>query len=293
MDEITQPPSDTTPTTPPATTEKTEPEKPKRSSLWDVFLPNRVVSSGVMRIVIVFQVALFLIIWLNSPFKVLPRPDEVLRAIPELWMKKGLGQELITSFQLNLQALAISTLISLGLSYLTVLPFFRPIAAAVSKGRFLSMAGFYLLFMLMIGGGHPLKLALLVLGMTVFFLTSMAATVAEIPKEQFDYARTLRMSEWRVVWEVVILGTADKAFEILRQNAAIGWLMLTMVEGLVRSGGGVGVMLISMEKYAKYADLFAIQLVILMVGLIQDYVIGVVRSLVCPYSELTLERKTA
>jgi NitT/TauT family transport system permease protein len=262
-------------------------------SLLDVFLPNRVVSPGAMRIVIVVQVVIALLIWLNSPFKALPRPNEVLSALQKLWMGQGLGQELAISFQLNLEAIALSTLISLGLAYLTVLPFFRPLVVALSKGRFLSLVGFTFVFTLMVGGGHPLKLSLLVFGMTVFYVTSMAAVVAEIPKEQFDYARTLRMSEWRVVWEVVILGTADKAFEILRQNAAIGWLMLTMVEGISRAEGGVGAMLLNQQKHMNLAEVFAIQVVILFVGLVQDYVIGLIRQVVCPYAHLTLERKPA
>ena len=43
--------------------------------------------------------------------------------------------------------------------------------------------------------------------MTVFYVTSMAAVVLEIPRERFDHARTLRMGEWHVVWELVVLGT--------------------------------------------------------------------------------------
>ena len=67
--------------------------------------------------------------------QVLPRPAEVLRALRALWFEQGLGRELITSFGLNLQALASTLVISLLLSYLTVVPFFRPIAAArVARG---------------------------------------------------------------------------------------------------------------------------------------------------------------
>jgi NitT/TauT family transport system permease protein len=36
---------------------------------------------------------------------------------------------------------------------------------------------------------------------------------------------------------------------------------------------------------------YAIQLLILLVGLTQDYGIGVVRRIFCPYADLTLERK--
>jgi NitT/TauT family transport system permease protein len=266
--------------------------KPSRwRAVLDVFLPNRAVSAGTMRAIIAVQVVMALAIWINSPFKVLPRPDEVLRALQSLWMEQGLGPELGTSFKMNLEALALTTLTSLGLSYLTVLPVFRPIAAALSKGRFLSLVGFTFVFTLLVGGGHPLKLWLLVFGMTVFFITSMASVVAQIPKSEFDYARTLRMSEWQVVWEVVILGTAAQAFEVLRQNAAIGWMMLTMVEGISRSEGGIGAMLLNQSKHFRLAEVFAIQIVILLVGMIQDYGIGVLRRLVCPYADLTLERR--
>ena len=172
-----------------------------------------------------------------------------------------------------------------------MLPGRSPLAAAFSKGRFLGLTGLTFLFTLIFGGGHPLKVSLLVFGMSVFFVTSMAAVVEEIPKEKFDYARTLRMSEWRVVWEVVILGTADKAFEVLRQNAAIGWMMLTMVEGISRSEGGVGAMLLNQNKHFHLAEVFAIQGVILVVGMAQDYAIGAAKRLFCPYSMLTLERR--
>jgi NitT/TauT family transport system permease protein len=257
----------------------------------DAFEPNRRISPMTLRIIIAFQAAVALVIWIRSPFPVLPQPDEVARAFANLWMNQGLGRELWTSFALNLEALALTVLIGLALSYLTVLPFFRPIAAAVSKGRFLGLIGLTFAFTLMVGGGRPLKLALLVFGMTVFFVTSMASEVLDIPRERFDHARTLRMNEWGVVGEVVVLGTVDRAIEVLRQNAAIGWMMLTMVEGISRSEGGVGAMLLNQNKHFHLAEVFAIQLTILAVGLLQDYGIGLMQRLLCPYSLLTLERR--
>jgi NitT/TauT family transport system permease protein len=261
------------------------------SGVLAAFSPNRAVSPGAMRIIIAVEVAIALLIWINSPFAILPQPGEVLTALQRLWLTQGLGQELATSFKLNLEALGWSTLIALGLSYLTVFPAARPIVAAISRGRFLSLVGFTIVFTLMLRDGHQVKTAMLVFSVTVFFVTSMASVIAAIPKSEFDYARTLRMSEWRVVWEVVILGTADKAFEVLRQNAAIGWMMLTMVEGIVRSEGGIGVMLLNERKQMVLESVFAIQIVVLVVGLFQDYFIGLVRRVLCPYADITLERQ--
>ena len=200
----------------------------------DVLAPNRVISKQTVRWLVGFQLLVLFFIWILSPTVFLPKPVEVFHALNEMWME-GLGGELITSFFLNLQAIALSTLLSLLLAYLTVIPFFRPIVALLSKLRFLSMVGLTFFFTLMATSGHELKLYLLVFSVSVFFVTGMAEVVAAIPKEKFDLARTLRMGEWRVVYEVVVLGQADKAFETLRQNAAMGWMMLTMVDGTCRS----------------------------------------------------------
>ena len=261
------------------------------SDLNKVFVPNHTATSASMRAVVAVQAVLALAIWFVAPFQVLPTPPEVFRALGTLWMDQGLGQELITSFFLNLESLAWTVVLSLVLCYATVMPFFRPLAAAVAKGRFLGLIGLTFVFTLLVGGGRPLKVSLLVFGMSVFFVTSMAAEIEAIPKSKFDHARTLRMSEWQVVWEVVVLGTADRAIEVLRQNAAIGWMMLTMVEGISRAEGGVGAMLLNQNKHFHLAEVFAIQLVILAVGLAQDYGIGFFKRIVCPYAELTLERK--
>lgn len=255
------------------------------------FLPNRVLSATVMRGIVAVQIAVCLLIWWNSPFEVLPTPPEVLRALGALWSEQGLGAELIASFKLNLVALLWSTALSLGFSYLTVVGFMRPLVAAFSKGRFLSLTGLTFVFTLIVGGGHPLKVALLVFGMSVFFVTSMAAEVEQIPRDKFDHARTLRFSEWQVVWEVVVLGTLDRAFELLRQNAAIGWMMLTMVEGISRSEGGVGALLLNQNKHFHLAEVFAIQLMILLLGILQDYGIGALKRAVLPYADLDKERR--
>src|SRR6266849_1210855 len=163
----------------------------------ELLAPNRVISKKTIRWLVGFQLLMLLSIWFFSP--------TVFLALSEMWFA-GLGGELITSFLLNLEAIAISAVLSLLLAYLTVIPFFRPIVALLSKLRFLSMVGLTFFFTLMATTGHELKLFLLVFSVSVFFVTGMAEVVADIPKENFDLARTLRMGEWRVVYEVVVLG---------------------------------------------------------------------------------------
>ncbi len=252
--------------------------------------PNAVLAPSTMRMMIAAQVALALLLWMLSPMPLLPKPNEIAAAWVRL-MGEGFLVDLLASFRITIEAIAITTLISLCLVYLTVLPVMRPFVALVSKFRFNGLVGLTLFFTMMTSGGHELKLFLLVFGMTVWFVTSMATVITAIPKEEFNHARTLGMSEWRVVLEVIVLGKADEALEVMRQNAAIGWMMLSMVEGIVRSEGGVGAMLISQSKYLHLDAVFAIQITILVVGIGIDFTLGAVKRVLLPYSELGKERK--
>lgn len=221
-------------------------------------------------------------------WQLLPAPvpslTEVARAFVALWSEQGFAGELATSLALNLEAIAWSTAITLALAYLTVAPGVRPLVAAVSKLRFTGIVGWAFVFALITHDGHQLKVWMLVLGMTPFFVTSMAAVIAEIPQQHFDHARSLGMGEWRVLWEVVIRGTLDRMLEVLRHNAAIGWMMLTAVEGIARGEGGVGVVMMNANKHLQLAELFAVIFTVLAVGVLQDHALAAVRRAACPYA---------
>lgn len=221
--------------------------------------------------------------WFSATSILFPSPLEVLLALPNLWLQGGLGQEIINSFLLNLEAIGWSVGISLPLAYLCRVPVIQPLAASLAKLRFLSPIVFYPVMLEAMSSGHGVKLGLLVLGESFFLTTTMIGVVQAIPEFQYDLARTLRMSEWKSIWYVVIRGTVGQALDAIRDNAAMGWSMVMMVEGALRDEGGVGVMLLNNQKHIEFAEVYAISLAILAVGVTQDYLLGVLRKLVCPY----------
>ena|SRR5579859_2431513 len=253
--------------------------------------PNRVVSPAVLRWLGLAWLLCLFAAWTTTSFDVLPTPREVVRAFAPLVRDHRLLPNLFASLRANVTAMMIATFLSLGLAYASVVPALRPVAAFVGKTRFWGFTGVTVLFTLLFSGGHQLKIALLVFGITGFYLTAMRDEVEAIPEEKFDYARTLGMSEARVVWEVIVRGTLDKAFDAFRQNAAMGWMLLTMVETLVRSEGGVGVLLANQNKHMNLASVVALQSVIFAVGIGQDYLIGVIKNLACPHAQLMVARR--
>jgi NitT/TauT family transport system permease protein len=246
--------------------------------------PLKVTSKRTFLMLMTGTVAALTLAWVLSPSPLLPNPSEVLSCFQDQWTA-GLGAQLIISYMLNLQAILWSIVISLGLSYLSVVPIFKPVVMMSTYLRFLSMAGLSVAFAVAIANPHTVKVAMLTFSISVWFITSMLDVIKSIPQEQYDLARTLRMGDWRVVWEVVVLGQIDKVFDVLRTVAAMGWMMLTMVESVVFSEGGVGTVLQTMQKHARFGDIMAIQLCILILGVGQDYAIGVTKNLFCPYSE--------
>lgn len=259
--------------------------------LKNAFLPNRAIDKKIGLVLVAAWLGIALLLWVAAPMASLPGPGEVWSALGELWNSEGMAPELFTTLKLIFHALAWTLVISLILSYATVLPFMRPAIEAVSKLRFLGLTGLVVPFTLMTGGGYDLKLYLLVFGMATYFVTAMAQVVVEIPREQFDYLRALGANEFRILWEVVILGTLDKALDVTRQNLAIGWTMITMVEGISRSEGGLGALILNQNKHFRLAEVYAIMVVILIVGLLLDYAIGALTRVVCPYVALERVRR--
>ena len=231
--------------------------------------------------------AVAVVLWVASPFKTLPTPIEIWRAIGELWWQGGLGPELFTTLKLIAHATLITTALALVLAYATVVPFMRPLVEAASKLRFLGLTGLVFPLTLMTGGGYSLKVAMLTFGMASFFVTSMAEIVLEIPRSEFDHMRVLGASEGTIVWEVVVRGTLDRALDVLRQNVAIGWSMITMVEGISRAEGGIGALILNENKHFRLAEVYAILVVILIVGMMIDYGMGILRNIACPHIALT------
>lgn len=252
----------------------------------DAFRPNRVVSRSSAGLLVAFWLGAAVLVWSLSPWKSLPTLGEVYRALGVLWWEEGLGPEIGATMKLIGHATLLTVVISLALSYLTVVPFFRPLAEGVSKLRFLGLTGLVFPFTLLTGGGYSLKVALLTFGMTTFYVTSMAQVVVEIPRSEIDHMRVLGASELRILWEVVIRGTLDKALDLLRQNVAMGWAMITMVEGISRAEGGMGAMILNENKHFRLAEVYAILIVILILGLVMDYMMGVFIQAVCPHAKL-------
>ena len=261
-----------------------------KEQLIRIFSPNKTINKRTATIMIAVQILIFMFFWLSSG-PLIPKPKEILDAFVNLIGSEGLLYEIGISTGLIVKSLLYAIILSFSLAYLSVLPVFRPIGFIWSKFRFLTIVGLSFVFTIYTATGADLKMALMIFSVSVFMVPGAINIVNSVTKNSLNHARTLRMREWEVVYRKQIIGTIDQMFELIKQNFAIGWMMLTMIEGLVRSEGGVGTLLLNQNKHLHLDAVFAIQISILFVGIGTDYFLGILRSLACPRANLTLDRK--
>jgi NitT/TauT family transport system permease protein len=256
-------------------------------NLLRVFVPNAKIEKNTWLVLIVVQVAAAILLWSVAATELIPSPIEVVEAFGELLANHNLIGELTTSFLLCVKSIFLGTLLSVLIAYSGVMPFFKNIAGFGAKMRFMTLVGLSFIFALTFTGGHSLKLALLIFGISGFQLVALNQLVASVSRNEYNHAKALGMSKWGIVWEVVFKGRLHDILEITRQNLAISWTMLTFVEGLVRSEGGIGLMLQEANKHLKLDHIFAVQLCVLVLAVGMDRGLLWLKHTIFPYSNLT------
>lgn len=220
----------------------------------------------------------------------IPGPVRIMQAVVRIITSAEFIDNFFSSLGLMLSGMGFSIALALLISYLSLVPLFRPLAQFVMKCRYLTLTGLIFLFTLLTHDGHQLKLSLLVFGIVPFFVTSLLAIIAAIPQQEYDLCKTLRMGSWQTLFEVIIRGRLDQVLDVIRQNFAIAWMMITMVEGLSMSEGGLGTLLIKSNKYIDLGTVFAILVIIFGVGVLFDLLLKHFRHWLFPYTTLTIRK---
>jgi sulfonate transport system permease protein len=250
-----------------------------------MFKPFGKINRQTFLILVGTQVMITLLAWQLGGGGLIPPPSRVLAALGQLLATRLFVDNLLTSLLLTGKALFYSVVITLLFSYASVIPFFNPAAQFIVKCRYLTLTGLIFIFTLLSRDGGQLKLLLLLFGIVPFLTTSFLSIILHTPAQEFELCQTLGYNRWERLYEVIIVGKADQVFEVVRQNFAIAWMMITMVEGLNMSEGGIGALMIKYNKYNDLSHVLALQAVILALGLGFDYLLGVLRHWLFPYTK--------
>lgn len=250
------------------------------------FRPFERISQSERTVIVAVWIVLVLLWWMLSSTgtkHLFPTPGQVWDGFQSLW-REGLVVHIFSSLGLFFQAILLSVVVSLAVVYLSPLPALRPIAVALSRFRYLPLTGITFYLAILVSNARTMQVSVLFIFMSLYFITSLLAVIKDIPAEEIDHARSLKCSRWEVLWEVVIKGRFDYVIDVLRQNLAIIWMMLVTVESILVAAGGLGVLIKNSDKFANHGRIVALQIVILLVGLLLDAVLNGLRKTLFKYS---------
>lgn len=225
-------------------------------------------------------------LWAQFKSELFPTPWMVLKAFLNLLSSRSFYNDLLVSTTLTFTGMGIASMIALIVGYTYLIPVMKPITNSIVFFRFIPLTGLLFFFTVLSSNGHQLKLTLLIFGIVPFFVTSLKEQMDAISTQEFELCKTLRMNNWQAWIEIVVIGRRDYVLLAMKQNLAISWLMITMVEGLNRSEGGFGVYLNDSNKFRPLADVLALLLVLFILGISFDGGLGKVRELIFPYVKL-------
>lgn len=258
------------------------------NTLKKIFRPFEILTISTEWLIRLFWLVAILLFWFietSGETHLLPTPGQVWEGFAALY-QEGLIVHIGSSLWLCFKATTISILVTLILVYLSPIPFLKPISLFISKLRYLPLTGITFYLAMMFNTAGSMQVAVLVIFMSTYFVTSLLSVIKDIPIEEFDHARSLKCTRWETLWEVVVKGRLDYVLDMLRQNLAIVWMMLVTVESILVASGGLGVLIKNSDKFMNHGRIFALQIIILLLGLLIDITLTYIRKALFRYSQI-------
>ena len=213
------------------------------------------------------------------PTIILPSPTEVLRAFPVLHFEEALVRSALRSFYRVTMgfALAAAVAIPLGIvmgTFPVVKHFFNPLLDPL---RFLPISALVPLFIVWFGIDELQKIVFLFVGIFVYMLPLVVEAVDNVDEVYLQTATTLGATKGQLVRHVLIPGSLPAIGEALRVMNGIGWTYVIMAE-VVNARYGLGYLITTAGKRSHVDQIFALVLVILVIGVVTDWIIRLVND---------------
>jgi NitT/TauT family transport system permease protein len=216
----------------------------------------------------------------------LPTPTEVVRGTLQLFIQYDLGTAIYVSSRRIALAFLLAAALALPLGILMgafdpINRFFEPIVAPL---RYMPISAFIPLLILWFGIYEKQKIAFLFLGVFVYLLPVVISSIRLVPEELVQTALTLGASRFQVIRTVLLPAALPEIFDSFRVMNAIAWTYVILAEA-VNPEHGLGYMVELARTHQKASWSFAGLLVIGGIGLLTDFLIRALSSMLFRWRE--------
>jgi NitT/TauT family transport system permease protein len=216
----------------------------------------------------------------------LPTPTEVLRGTLQLFIQYDLGTAIFVSTRRIALAFLLASALALPLGVLMgafdpINRFFEPIMAPL---RYMPISAFIPLLILWFGIYEKQKIAFLFLGVFVYLLPVVVSSIRLVPEELVQTALTLGATRFQVIRTVLLPAALPEIFDSFRVMNAIAWTYVILAEA-VNPEHGLGYMVELARTHQKASWSFAGLLVIGGIGLLTDFLIRLISTMLFSWRE--------
>lgn len=217
-------------------------------------------------------------------YPIIPRPDEVVKAIPKMAKNDNLFGETMLSLWRNIQGYLWAVLIAIPFGFLLgLVPLFKGLfSRPVDALRFLPLTALTGVFMLAFGTEEKMKISFLAFGIFVYLLPVVVQRVREVSDVYLKTTFTLGATDWQTIRTVYFPAVMSKLIEDIRVLTAISWTYIIIAE-LLNKEGGIGALMYTSGRQGLSEKVFAGLIVIIIVGFLQDFVFGFIQKRLFPY----------
>ena len=217
---------------------------------------------------------------------ILPSPTEVAKAIPYLHFEEALVRSAVASLYRVAMGFGLSAVVAIPLGILMgtfppVKQFFAPI---LDPMRFLPISALVPLFIVWFGIEDLQKIIFLFVGIVVYLLPLVVEAVEKVDDVYLQTATTLGATKGQLVWHVLVPGSLPAIGEALRVMNGIGWTYIILAE-VINAPDGLGHLITVSQRYGHVDRMFALVLVILVIGVVTDQIIRLVNSQLFSWQE--------
>lgn len=244
------------------------------------------VFTGIVFLLFVWSVVASLF---SSP--VFPAPWKVLCSFKELHFEDALVRNLGYSIKLNLLGYLEAVVISIPIGFVIgLLPVFQNLFnKPIDALRFVPLTAVTGLFIVWFGIEDVMKIHFLAFGIVVYLLPVVIQRIKEVPSVYHQTVKTLGASKWQTIRSVFIPDVMSKISVDIRVLVAISWTYIIVAE-LVNKSGGVGALAYTAARQSRIDKVFAILVVIVVVGFLQDLLLQKLDKVLFPYKHLANTR---
>ena len=122
-------------------------------------------------------------------------------------------------------------------------------------------------------------------GILVYLVPVVVQRIDEVEDDYLNTVFTLGATSWQTIRTVYMPYVFSRIIDDVRVLTAISWTYITIVEMLNR-GGGIGELIWTAKRQSRIDKAFAILIVIVIIGIVQDRIFVFLDRILFPHKHL-------